>query len=345
MKKSIALILAVAMIIAAFAFVGCGDENSDNDAGSQEEQNLSVTIVVPSGFGDKSFNDSAHDGGEQIKSDLGLNVSYIECQGEAFKQRMMDAAENSDIVVLVGWEFYEITDVAGEYPEVKFIWVDNQVETPESYPNLLNVVYAQNEGSYLAGYIAAAMSESGTIGAVGGDDISVINDFIVGYKQGAEAYNPDIEVKQNYAGGDYENPAMGKELALSINGLGADVIFQVAGNTGSGVFEAAKENNFLAIGVDKDQKSELPNYDDVILCSMKKEVGLSIYDLVKMYADDGVLEGGKVWLADMANGYVGISYGGENSIQLVPDDIKTKVEELKQDIISGKIEVETTRSY
>lgn len=345
MKKSIALILAVAMIIACFGFVGCGDDKGGNDAGGQENQTLTLTVVVPAGFGDKSFNDSAHEGGEQIKADLGLNVKYIECKGEAYKQRMMDAAEGSDIVVAVGWEFYEITDVVGEYPEVKFIWIDNQVETPEDYPNLVNVIYAQNEGSYLAGYIAAAMSESGVVGAVGGDDISTINDFIVGYKQGAEAFDSKTKVIQNYAGGDYENPAMGKELALSINGLGADVVFQVAGNTGSGVFEAAKENKFYAIGVDKDQKTELPNYDEVILCSMKKEVGLSIYDLVKMYANDGVFEGGKVWLADMANGYVDISYGSEDSLQLVSDELKAKVEELKQDIISGKIEVETTRGY
>lgn len=343
MKKSIALIMVVAMIIACFAFVGCGDDNSGIDEPREGTQALTLTVVVPSGFGDKSFNDSAHDGGEQIKADLGLNVKYIECKGEAFKQRMMDAAEGSDMVALVGWEFYEVTDVVGEYPEVKFIWIDNQVETPESYPNLVNVVYAQNEGSYLAGYIAAAMSESGAVGAVGGDDISTINDFVVGYKQGAEAFDPKIKVKTNYAGGDYENPAKGKELALSINGLGADVVFQIAGNTGSGVFEAAKENNFYAIGVDKDQKTELPNYDEVILCSMKKEIGLSLYDLVKLYVNDGVFEGGKVWLADMANGYVGISYGSDESVQLVPDDIKAKVEELKQDIIDGKIKVDTTR--
>ncbi len=344
MKKSLALILAVAMIIACFAFVGCGGDKGGNDGDGQENQALTLSVVVPSGFGDKSFNDSAHDGGEQIKADLGLNVKYIECKGEAFKQRMMDAAESSDIVAVVGWEFHEITDVVGEYPEVKFIWIDNQVEAPENYPNLVNVVYAQNEGSYLAGYIAAAMSESGVVGAVGGADDVVINDFIVGYKQGAEAFNPKIKVIKNYAGGDYENPAMGKELALSINGLGADVVFQIAGNTGSGVFEAAKENNFYAIGVDKDQKTELPNFDQVILCSMKKEVGLSLYDLVKMYVNDGVFEGGKIWLADMANGYVGISYGSESSVQLVPDDIKAKVEELKQDIISGKIKVDTTRN-
>ncbi|MBR5229234.1 MAG: BMP family ABC transporter substrate-binding protein, partial [Firmicutes bacterium] len=120
MKKSISLLLVLALILSVFvALVGCGSEEStEGDA-------LSVCIVASAGFGDKSFNDSALAGGEQLKEDLGIQLHTMECRGENFKQNLMDAAENYDVIVPVGWEFWEITEVAAEYPDTKFIWVDN----------------------------------------------------------------------------------------------------------------------------------------------------------------------------------------------------------------------------
>lgn len=337
MKKILSVLLVLTMVFTMFALTGCSSsEETSEDA-------LSICVVVPSGFGDKSFNDSAKEGAEKLKSDLGVNVSYIECNNEGHKQQMMNGAEEADIVVCVGWEFWEIGDVANEYPDKKFIWIDNVVENVADYPNLECITYAQNEGSFLAGYIAAKMSETGVIGAVGGEDGTTINDFVVGYKAGAEYADKDVKVKVNYADGDYENPALGKELALALNSQKADVIFQIAGNTGSGVFQAAQEEGFKAIGVDMDQKLELPSFDEQILCSMKKEVGNSIYDTIKAYLDDETFLGGQVWVADMANGYVGIAYGGEDSVQLVSDELKAEVEELQGKIVDGKIKVETTR--
>ena len=254
----------------------------------------------------------------------------------------MDAAEVSDFVVAVGWECYEIEEVAPEYPDTKFIFVDNPVETIADISNLLCITYAQNEGSFLAGYIAAQMSKTGVVGAVGGDDGDVIGDFLVGYKQGAEYANPDIKVETIIAG-DYEDPALGKECALTLADKGADVIFNVAGNTGNGIFEAAQEKSFYAIGVDADQKLTNPEYDDVIICSMKKEVGQSIYDAIAGFADNGTWEGGKVLVTDMANGYISIAYGDEESTQQVPDSLKSEVEDMAEKIINGEIEVETTR--
>lgn len=129
---------------------------------------------------------------------------------------MKNAADQADVVVCVGWEFYDVETIAPEYPNVKFIWIDNA--TSEPVANVLNITYAQNEGSFLAGYIAAAMSESGTVGAVGGEDSDTINDFIVGYTQGAEYYGTEngkaVNVVKNYAG-TYDDPAKGKECALA----------------------------------------------------------------------------------------------------------------------------------
>ena len=335
MKKTISLLLVFAMILSAFALTGCSKDNG-------EGEELTVSIVVSSAFGDKSFNDSAKEGADKLAQDYGVKIKTIECQEENVKQYMVQAAEESDIVVPVGWQFYEIPEVAKEYPDTKFIWVDNEAEGIADLPNVLCITYAQNEGSFLAGYIAAKMSQSGVVGAVGGEQNTTIDDFIVGYKQGALYANPDIKVVTNYAN-TYEDPAKGKECALALHNQGADVIFQIAGNTGNGVFAAAQEAGFYAIGVDQDQKISAPEYDKQIICSMKKEVGLSIYDTIKTFIEEEKWEGARVWTADMATGYVSIAYGNEDSEQQISDAIKSEVEEIAGKIVSGDIVVDTTR--
>ena len=335
MKKTISLLLVFAMILSAFALTGCSKDNG-------EGEELTVSIVVSSAFGDKSFNDSAKEGADKLAQDYGVKIKTIECQEENFKQYMVQAAEESDIVVPVGWQFYEIPEVAKEYPDTKFIWVDNEAEGIADLPNVLCITYAQNEGSFLAGYIAAKMSKSGVVGAVGGEQNTTIDDFIVGYRQGALYANPDIKVVTNYAN-TYEDPAKGKECALALHNQGADVIFQIAGNTGNGVFAAAQEAGFYVIGVDQDQKISAPEYDKQIICSMKKEVGLSIYDTIKTFIEEEKWEGARVWTADMATGYVSIAYGNEDSEQQISDAIKSEVEEIAGKIVSGDIVVDTTR--
>ena len=334
MKRSISLLLMLALLIGGFAYAGY------RLGGQKDEVALNLTILVSDQFGDKSFNDSAFDGGEALKEE-NVNVTYIECKGENFKQQMMTAASNSEMVICVGWEFWEITDVCQEFPDTKFMWMDNAVESPEAYTNLLNVTFAQNEGSYLAGYIAAAMSSSGVIGAVGGNNDDTTNDFIVGYTQGARQANSSVQVLTAFADGDYNNPELGESLANSLHAQGADIIFQIAGDTGLGVFKAAKENGFYAIGVDKDQKTELPEYEDVILCSVKKDLGKVIYNLVTDYTREGSFEGGTVFRAGMANGYVDVVYGDKTGTQLVGDYLVAQVEDFKLRIENGDVKVDS----
>ena len=176
---------------------------------------------------------------------------------------------------------------------------------------------------------------------MGGQDQDTINDFIVGYKQGALYANPEITVEVIYSN-DYDDPAIGKECALTLNEKGADVIFQIASKCGDGVFEAAQEAGFYAIGVDSDQKHINP---DVIVCSMVKQVGDSIYDAVMQYVVKGDDCGlfGTTWVADMATGYVGVAYGEEGAVQQVSDEIKAEVEDLVKKIVAGEIVVDTTR--
>ena len=333
MKKIIALLLALVMV---FALCACG--KTDSASGDKTV----VGLVVAGAFGDRSFYDSSKEGVDKLASEFSnVEVKTIECNNENHDAQMRNAADVSNIVVCVGWEFYNIETIAPEYPNVHWIWIDNATSAPVE--NVLNITYAQNEGSFLAGYIAAAISDSGVVGAVGGEDSDTINDFIVGYKQGAEYYAAEkggsVKVETNYSN-DYDDPAKGKECAKALHDLGADVIFQIASKAGDGVFEAAQEGNFYAIGVDSDQKYIA---DDVIICSMKKEVGTSIYEAIKAYLNGDTSLWGTTWIADMSNGYVGIGYGEEGATQQVPDEVKAEVEALAAKIVSGEIKVDTTR--
>ena len=329
MKKDFAAILCVLMLFTAFA---CQPAAS-NTAGSGK----TVAVVVAGKFGDRSFYDSSKEGLDKLTKDFGISPITIECNNENHSIQMKNAAEKADVIVLVGWEFYDVETVAPDYPDKKFIWIDNATENP--VPNVLNITYAQNEGSFLAGYIAAAMTKTGTVGAVGGENVDTINDFIVGYEQGAKYRNADVKVVKNYSN-NYDDPALGKDCAIALNDQGADVVFQIASACGDGVFEAAKEKGFYAIGVDSDQKYIDP---DVIICSMKKEVGNSIYTAVSELLNGDASRFGTTWIADMATGYIGIGYGDSTMTQQIPDDLKAEVEALKGKIISGEIKVNTTR--
>ena len=331
MKKLIAFLLCFAFVLSLAA---CGQGNEKQPEG----ESLTLALVVAGNFGDRSFYDSSNAGAAKLEAE-GVTVKRIECGNEKHTEQIYNAADAADIVVLVGWEFFDVEAVATEYPDTKFIWIDNATSAPVA--NILNITYAQNEGSFLAGYAAAKLTETGIIGAMGGQDQDTINDFIVGYKQGAAYANPDIQVEVIYSN-DYDDPAIGKECALTLHEKGADVIFQIASKCGDGVFEAAQEEGFYAIGVDSDQKHIAP---EVIICSMRKEVGESIYYAVKQYMDKGDDCGlfGTTWVADMATGYVGLAYGEEGSVQQIPDEVKAEIEELAKKIIAGEIKVDTTR--
>ena len=338
MKKPHALILIFALTLFLLASCTTGAPVEAPPASEAPSSAPTVALVVSGAFGDRAFNDSAKKGCDDLIKE-GISVTTIECHYENHTQQIYNAAEIADIVILVGWDFYDVETVAPEHEDKRFIWIDNATSSPVA--NVLNITFAQNEGSFLAGYIAARTSQSGIIGAVGGRDLDNINDFIVGYRQGALCANPDIDVQVVYSG-TYDDPVVGKKCALELNELGADVIFQIAGKCGSGVFDAAKEKGFYAIGVDSDQKYIDP---DAIICSMYKDVGAAIYDAVMRHTAEGDDCGlwGSTWVAGMESHYVGIGYGEEGLPQQIDDDLKHEVEELAGKIVSGEIVVDTTR--
>ena len=326
MKKLLGLILVIAMVLSM-------------GLSATAEEGLKVAVVLSGATGDRSFYDSANEGLQAlVASDLGIQGTLIECKNDAsmFTTNLIAAAEDNDIVIAVGWEFWDaLTEYAPQLPDTKFIFIDNGLDGVGD--NLMSITYAQNEGSFLVGYIAGKLTQTGKIGAVGGEDSETINDFIVGYQAGAEYAREDCTVQVQYAG-TYDDPAKGKELALALYDAGCDIVFQVASRTGEGVFEAAAERGLYAIGVDSDQKYINP---DVIICSMIKQVNLSIEQAVTAYATEGSWMGGQIWVADMATGLIDVGYGDDTMTQQVSDELKAEVEEIKAQIIAGEIEVPT----
>ncbi|HUP89011.1 MAG TPA: BMP family ABC transporter substrate-binding protein, partial [Longimicrobiales bacterium] len=196
------------------------------------------------------------------------------------------------------------------------------------------------EGSFLVGALAALVSKSKKVGFVGGMDIPLIHKFEAGYKAGVKHVCPNCTVITHYAGVTpvaFANPGKGKELALSQYGSGVDIIFHASGSTGLGVFEAARQTNKFAIGVDADQYDEAPGR---ILTSMVKGVDAAVFDAIKR-VKDGSFTGG-VYSFGLKEGGVGYIYDEHNK-SLIPDDVHTRVEALKQEIINGKIKVPGTR--
>jgi len=324
-------------LIMAMVMVGCAGnqpaEQSEEPA-AEEASALKVALVVAGGLGDRSFYDSSNEGLKMAIEKLGVEGKVLECKNDPtlYTDQLVQASTASDVVVVVGFEFYDvIQEVAAEFPDKKYVYIDNVIENVE---NITCIDYKENEGSFLAGALAAMESKTGKIGMVGGMDIPVIRNFQVGFEAGAKYINPDIQVETIFAG-DFEDPAKGKESALALYAKDIDIVFQVAGKTGEGVFEAAKDTGKFAIGVDSDQRYINP---DAIIASMIKGVDISIYETIEKI-QKGEFESGNVYEYGAKENGVRIAYGTEDMPKLVSDEAMNQIQELTAMIIQGDIEV------
>jgi len=341
--KKFSLIFGVVIIInIIFLFLGI----KPKDILSTEKPTLRVGLVFDvGGRGDKSFNDSAYNGLQRAIKELKISAEYIE-PGEGSDRESalrLLAAQNYDLIIGVGFIFTDdVTNVAIEYPNKKFACIDYVIKTDENGKdvpppsNVSAIKFKEEEGSYLVGALAALMSETDNIGFIGGMDIPLIHKFEAGYKAGATAVKPDIEIITNYAGvtgSAFKDPAKGKELAMSQYSNDVDIIYHASGATGMGVFEAARNLNKLAIGVDSDQYYEAPGF---ILTSMVKKVDVAVFDTIKDCIE-GKFTGGVKVLGVKENG-VDFVYD-KNNKNTIPEDVIKKVNSLKENIINGKIKV------
>ncbi|HEX8613450.1 MAG TPA: BMP family ABC transporter substrate-binding protein [Telluria sp.] len=284
---------------------------------------------------DKSFNQSAFEGAERFKKET--SIKYIEAQASSDTQAEQVlrglARKKLDLIAAVGFsQTQAVQKVAQEFPNVRFVLIDAVAKGA----NINSILFKEEEGSYLAGVAAAIASKSKKVGFVGGMDIPLIRTFACGYSQGAKATNPKVEIMQNMVGttsAAWNDPAKGGELARAQFDRGVDVVFAVAGGSGMGTLQTAKEKGKLAIGVDSNQNYLHPG---TMLTSMVKRVDLAIYDSFMQMKNGswkagvtykGLKEGGVDWALDKDNRAV------------VTPEIEKRVNEAKANIISGKVKV------
>lgn len=341
-KKTIGFALGLAVM--AGGLIGCGQKEAESAAADENGGEKTKIVLLLNGYlGDLAWYDCSAAGMESIREKYGdeVETKVIEMTLDQSKYDSIiedTLSEDWDIIVAGSWTMMEYIEAAAEdHPDKEFWFFDEPIE---GYDNIYSMSYSANEGAFLAGMAAASVSETGVIGFIGGADSTVVNDSLVGFLEGAAYVNPDIKALISYTG-NWDDSAKGKELALVQYNAGADVIFQLASNAGVGVFEAAKETGNLAIGSDTDQ-SEIfresdPEKAETILTSSLKRVDVSLlnaYELSRTgkipYGTCEYLGLDKECVGIVANDYYNAHVSKEQA---------AKIDQAKQDIISGEITV------
>jgi basic membrane protein A len=348
MTKAAALLLAGSLALAACASDEEGGGTATENGGGDE---LKIGLAYDAiGRGDKSFNDSAFAGAEAAIEEFGGEYREVTPNEDGSDRaellaQLADAGYNP--VIAVGFAYDEvIAEVAADFPDTTFAQVDGSVTLPDGSSkgdNVTGLIFASEQGSFLAGAAAALKSETGQVGFVGGVDVPLIQTFQAGYEAGAQAVNPNIVINTQYISpaGDFSgfnDPARAQILAQGMYAGGADIVFQVAGGSGTGVFQAAAAAGGRAIGVDSDQYQTVddPALQAVIMTSMLKRVDNAVLSFVGDFVD-GKVEGGSDILYDLESEGVGLATTGG-----FIDDIQGDIDEYRQQIIDGEIEVPTT---
>ncbi len=289
---------------------------------------------------DKSFNQSAFEGASRFKKETNINFIEVQASSDTQAEQVLRglARKNLDLIASIGFAQQQaVQKVAKEFPKVRFVLIDGVAQGA----NVNSVTFKEEEGSYLVGVAAAMASKSKKLGFVGGIDIPLIRTFSCGYAQGAKAAVPKAEVVSNMVGttsAAWNDPAKGGELARSQFDRGVDVVFAVAGGSGMGTLQTAKEKGKLAIGVDSNQNHLYPG---TMLTSMVKRVDNAVYDAFTQVKNGtwkagvtakGLKEGGVDWALDA------------NNRQLITPEIEKRVVGARKDIIDGKVKVIDIRS-
>jgi basic membrane protein A len=323
---------------------GSGAGSSTSAGAKVDASALKVGLAYDiGGRGDASFNDAAAAGLDKAKSDLGVKdvkeLTAAPNESEDAKQsRLRQLADGGyNPIVTVGFAYAKSVEaIAKQYPNVKFSIVDDDTV---KLPNVTSLVFAEEQGSFLVGVAAAYKSKGCHIGFVGGVNTPLIQKFEAGFIQGAKAAAPDVKVESEYItpAGDFtgfQDPAKGNTVAAGEIGRGADVVYQAAGASGKGVFQAAKSKNVLAIGVDSDQYNQatVAESKDVIISSMLKRVDVAVFDYIQAVAANNLTTLPARF--DLKVDGVGYATSGGKI-----DDIKSVLEAYKSQIIDGKIKV------
>ncbi|KOU14598.1 MULTISPECIES: BMP family protein [unclassified Streptomyces] len=341
--------VGIASAALALSATACGGKkSSDASASPSESGQKSAAIAYDiGGRGDQSFNDAAYAGLKKAETDLkikGAEAEPTDGEGEADKvQRLTELArKGNNPVIGVGFAYAPaIKKVAPKFPNTTFGIIDDTSVTGD---NIANLVFNEEQGSYLAGVAAAKASKTGTVGFIGGVEVPLIKKFEAGFAQGVKDTNPNAKVLSQYLTqppnfDGFAKPDLGKAAAQGQLDAGADVVYAAAGLAGSGAIEAASAKGKWAIGVDSDQYNQagLAKYKDSILTSVTKDVSDSVFNLIKSVED------GKPTTGEIRYGLDkdGVGLADSNPKYKEMADVIAAVEKAKADIIAKKITVKT----
>ncbi|WP_132061399.1 BMP family lipoprotein [Halorussus amylolyticus] len=325
---------------------------------SEGAQNQTTNIAIvssPAGFDDSAFNDLALEGLQTAAEEYDIEINQVEETEQAqyqSTQAQLAQSGDYDLIVLVSYNHTEaLTQNAVDYPDQNWMLINDHVDEP----NVAGYTWANHEMSYLAGVLGGTMtteelsyegsetdSENAQIGFVGGVDESLINAFEQSYVAGAEWVNEDVSVNVGYIG-DYTDTDTAADIASSQYDDGADIVYHAAAAAGRGVFEAAQSNNRFAIGVDADQSQTLPDFQDVILGSAVKYINEGTREVASAVVEgnfESVTGANTLGLEEEAvDCVIGQAFEGE-----LPDAVQQNLDDAKQGIADGDIEVPCTAS-
>lgn len=334
--KSFAAALLAAFFLSSVLLIFAGAH--DAFAGPKKNRKkFKVGLVLDTGgLGDKSFNDSAYLGlleaerKLKILSDVGQPSNKLEEE----QHLIAFAQQDYDLIIGVGFTMQdEVAKIAREYPEKKFAIIDGIIP---DVPNVASLLFKEHEGSFMVGALGVMMSKTKKLGFVGGMDIPLIRKFETGYREGIKFIDASSEVLVKYTGSDpsaWNDPVKGREITLSLITQGCDVVFHAAGGTGGGVIRACKEKEVFAIGVDSDQDGVEPG---TVLTSMVKRCNVAVFKTIQETME-GKFAGGIHNFGIIEDG-VGISEL-KYTKNKIPADYLKKLEEIKQQIVSGAIKI------
>jgi basic membrane protein A len=342
LRRAVKMTAVVASAVLALSAAGCGGKKaSTGGGGSEGKKTVKVGLAYDvGGRGDKSFNDAAYAGLQKVQSELKLDVKDIEAkEGESDNdkiQRLQLLAQSGyNPVIAVGFSYAgALGKVAPKFPNTKFAIIDDDTI---QQPNVADLLFAEQEGSYLVGAAAAKKSKTGNIGYIGGVETPLLKKFEAGYVAGAKKINPNIKIQIKYISqppdfGGFKDPAKGKTIAQGMYDQGADVIYAAAGLSGTGSLQAATAAKKWFIGVDSDQyQTASADEKPYVLTSMLKRVDTAVFDFVKAVGAGQFQKGDQRFT--LKND--GVDYSKSNPSAL--GDLPTTLDDLKQQIISGKI--------
>jgi basic membrane protein A len=343
-------VAGVATATLAVALSACGGTSSDATSSSSsggKTKGLALAYDV-GGKGDQSFNDAATVGMTKADKEFGYTSQAVEPtdgESDADKVQRLEqlAKQGFNPVIGVGFAYAPaVKEVAAKYPKITFGIIDDE---QDKAANIADLVFHEEQASYLAGVAAAKTTKSNTVGFIGGVDVPLIHKFEAGFKQGVTDTKKGVKVKSQYltetaAEGGFSSPDKGASAAQGQIDAGADVVYAAAGLSGQGVIQTASKDKVWAIGVDSDQYKQdaLAKYKDAILTSAMKDVAGAVYNLAKS-VHDGKPETGVV-RASLATG--GVSLADSNPVFKNNADLQAALKKAEAGIKDGSITVKTS---